>query len=755
MKLEYKRKKEINSKEVEPELLLIGLTTFVTLYMYLLTEFLSAFRALNERNIKLAWGIFLCVLILLKYRFSIKFHVNRFVWKDNVIMIPVFIIGVSVGLIALFTVPYNYDSMTYHLARVMNWEQNQSVNFYATSIERQIFNSPLAEYVILNIKLLFHMENLFNMVQYYAYIASSIVIYGICKKLKITKICGQIACLIFMTAPIITIEATTTQNDLYACMWALFGVYILVSYTSTEEIQLTLSNIVKTVCLAAVLAMCYLTKGTACLAIVPFAVFMVLYRIIKKDRIRTLLVHFLVGAISAVALILPFVLKNMGLFGSLFGIGNYGNVLVEKFGIRYVFLNFIKNVAAHSAWNEFAWVNEWILKFVQGVAAILHIDVNDPAISYSSMEYGIVPSYACDSATIPCFVILFVLSIILFFALKKRIIIIQKIYFVLAFLSVFVTYSLIKWQPWITRLTIGAVAIACVSIGIILDSLFQDNRKRIVLFSVICTISCFFIINPLNYIFRISIDTMGHYGNFYGSSHRQEGYENASERIREKGYSNIGLKIGEDSYEYPIWKLLEDEDVTIKHVLIQDSSTSKLEDGTFIPDCIFVADQPQYTDDSIIECHGEYYSCIFVSGNVQVFEKMDSDNIEVIHPDDKNVFLSGFGDSEEEHIWMLDKESKIRINAKDSSEITFVMNFRIFGDSQRLKVYSDKDLLFDGVVDTDERSTIKFTIPVKQTVDGNMDLTFYHEDAVSPKKLGVANDMRELSFDIYSIEIHR
>lgn len=235
MKVEFKYKGKIVGKEIDIAALLIGITTFTTFYMYLITEFFSAFQALNGRNVKVAWGILFLGIVLLKFRYSIKIYVNKFIWKDNKILIPVFLIGMVVGLIALFTVPYNFDSMTYHLARVVNWEQNQSINFYATNNDRQVFNSPLAEYAILNIKLLFQIENLYNMVQYYAYIASSIVIYGICKKIRISKTCGQIACLIFMTAPIITIEATTTQNDLYACMWALFGIYILVSYINIES----------------------------------------------------------------------------------------------------------------------------------------------------------------------------------------------------------------------------------------------------------------------------------------------------------------------------------------------------------------------------------------------------------------------------------------------------------------------------------------------------------------------------------------
>ena len=56
-------------------------------------------------------------------------------------------IVVMAGLTAIVAPPNTYDSMTYHLPRVMHWIQNQSVAHYPTHIPRQLHFPPGAEFI--------------------------------------------------------------------------------------------------------------------------------------------------------------------------------------------------------------------------------------------------------------------------------------------------------------------------------------------------------------------------------------------------------------------------------------------------------------------------------------------------------------------------------------------------------------------------------------------------------------------------------
>lgn len=66
-----------------------------------------------------------------------------------ILMLPLLFI---IGLTTFLYVPNTYDSMTYHMARVAHWMQNESVGYYLTHIGRQNQMGPGAEYLILFFK---------------------------------------------------------------------------------------------------------------------------------------------------------------------------------------------------------------------------------------------------------------------------------------------------------------------------------------------------------------------------------------------------------------------------------------------------------------------------------------------------------------------------------------------------------------------------------------------------------------------------
>lgn len=94
-------------------------------------------------------------------------------------LLAVYVGGMAVvllitGMIGMLAPINNWDSMTYHLPRIMHWLQNESLYHYPTGMPRQLFQSPYSEYVILHTIGLSGGDGFANGVQWFALIASAI-----------------------------------------------------------------------------------------------------------------------------------------------------------------------------------------------------------------------------------------------------------------------------------------------------------------------------------------------------------------------------------------------------------------------------------------------------------------------------------------------------------------------------------------------------------------------------------------------------
>jgi hypothetical protein len=112
------------------------------------TELLSLFSAVTFGGLILFWGIVVLVGAVL----SIKMKAvtaggedrERKQWPRTslVAIAGMLLFFGTLSWIAWSFAPNNFDSMVYHMARVVPWEQDGNVQHYATHSERQIYMSP-------------------------------------------------------------------------------------------------------------------------------------------------------------------------------------------------------------------------------------------------------------------------------------------------------------------------------------------------------------------------------------------------------------------------------------------------------------------------------------------------------------------------------------------------------------------------------------------------------------------------------------
>ena len=108
-----------------------------------------------------------------------RYSSNSFITLFRFFIIAILILTL---LTALIYPPNTPDSLSYHMSKVMHWIQNGNVEFYSTSITRQLYLSPFSEFVILHLQLLTNGDHLANLVQWFSMIGCMIAVSLVTKE---------------------------------------------------------------------------------------------------------------------------------------------------------------------------------------------------------------------------------------------------------------------------------------------------------------------------------------------------------------------------------------------------------------------------------------------------------------------------------------------------------------------------------------------------------------------------------------------
>jgi hypothetical protein len=119
---------------------------------------------------------------------------------------------------AALYLPNNWDSMTYHLARVAYWIQNESVGPYPTRIVRQVALPPGGEYLLLALQAIARSDALANFVQLGAWLILAGAAPPLARAFGAPRRLARWAGVVAVAAPMAMLQASSTQNDLLAAV---------------------------------------------------------------------------------------------------------------------------------------------------------------------------------------------------------------------------------------------------------------------------------------------------------------------------------------------------------------------------------------------------------------------------------------------------------------------------------------------------------------------------------------------------------
>lgn len=591
-------KKFIRKEQADGTLSMLYSISISTLIILAANETLSLFHAIHYISLLLLWFIvdilllFLCIFIIRKYRVPLSEIKYLFIFSKSIFnpidIIVLIVCGAAIYMSAR-TVPYNWDSMTYHLTRIAHWVQNGSVAHYVCHDISQISAPPLAEFVVLHIYILSGCSDYFvNLLQTFSYLVSIFLVYKISDKIGCNRFFGSLAALIFATSPIVFGEALSTQVDMYSGMWLMFFVYLSLYFTDIKsKLQWNLHSISRLILMGMSAGFAYLAKPSVCIATFVFVIWILIVCIIRKDKLALVVKCAISLGLIALIIVLPEMIRNFITFHSISSSETSTEFLVSSYAPGYLFWNLVNNIKFNLSPRNL------------------------------SMHH--------DNATNPLIIGLMLLAIVcgIMIEIKKRLkgkpgieLKMSESYTVASIVSMLIFCTVVQWYPFITRYEIGYLALLSPAVMIVFQYVF-DNRKALqyVFAAAIIAISIVTFLVGVRYHSGFLAVEGKRFEQYFAGREKYEFYKEISDDIIENKYESVGFLCGNDSYEYPLWKMLENSMSRFEHVIV-DNETTIYDNQDFLPDCIISVDVEP--DDEII-CHGIAYQLVRDVSGVKLF----------------------------------------------------------------------------------------------------------------------------------------
>lgn len=581
------------------------------LVAYFSLEILSVFSAVTFLALACLWGVLdLSLAIALfkkKTELNVFFHSVVGVLRRNKIW---FALSLGLIILSIWTVPYNWDSMTYHLSRIASWAQNRSVAHYATHNIRQLSSPVLAEFVNLHVYILAGKRDLFvNLLQCFSGLMNMWLVYEIARKIGCSKVYAQLAAFLFFTSPSMFGEALTTQVDQFASLWLLIFVYFWLDLFRREyRFKWDADTINKCILMGICLALGYLAKPSVLIGAAVLALVLLIRCIMRKDAVG-ILIKLLLCVLPVIAVIMaPELIRNMLSFGAISTPEVGKRQLIGTLRPLYVLVNGLKNFTFNLPNIYLYKSDQWIAAIVYRLAGILGVAIDEPDISEDGRLFELheAGTYEPDMAVNAVISLWFIAAAVWgIWRYRKQKNQLGKEYALLASVIFLLFCCAVRWEPFVSRYMISYLGLLCPMIAFELEDFGKSTWKyrnyALPLIVFMCCVELFGLgLYHANIAWREGKDRFAGY--FRNNRGLYAEYNEVCGYLENAGQGVLGLVLGGDSYEYPIWARLDDHIGEICHIMVQNES-AKYEKDDFIPAYII---SDQINEDRITYGEEEY-----------------------------------------------------------------------------------------------------------------------------------------------------
>jgi 4-amino-4-deoxy-L-arabinose transferase-like glycosyltransferase len=555
-----------------------------SLFIVVITEMLSYLSLIRFDTILTFWLFISSVLGYYSWRtkaFSSLFELlpalKRLMQREAAMWLILLLLTGSL-IVALAYPVNNFDSLTYHMARVGHWEQNQSISHYKTHILRQIEFSPFAEWTILHFQILCGGDRFANSIQLIFFIGCICCVSLISKSLGANRRQQLLSSVAACFIPMAILESNTTQNDIVVSLFILAFVYYTLRLTREVKFSVIFLSGVS-------LGLAWLTKGSAYLFTSVFCAWYIVLAVKSLRRAHFFRRIALFGAIPLIAILINSGHFYRNIFFSDSPMGNEGKGTTNAaYEVRPLILVSVKNLMNHLLLSRT--MKE---KIVIKAASVMGIDPEDGKYNLTTMEWvaGGISFHEDYAQNFFHTVLIFICMLTFFFRKRSR----HPsggayLFFVLSVVTLTFLFSiLLKWQPWSGRLVTPLFLLFSVFLAI--EVCFWPKRFSTLAFAAVVVYGfvalCYSSRHPILPIKKSVFSRNLEYDDFiYGKD-----LPRLKQYLDSKPYKKIGVYIGPDSWDYVYYKLLRGNGADkrlLRHMFVINSSAMYVEN--FVPDVI-------------------------------------------------------------------------------------------------------------------------------------------------------------------------
>lgn len=526
---------------------------FFALLSWICVESLGFFDAIDFQSCLIFWSFLTTPLViynfinrsrLSKLEFS-ELKKNKLLWLVGVIFFFTFLSGILYS-------PNTIDSTVYHLTRIEFWLQHKNVDYFATQTDRMLYQPPLAEYMILQLRVLQDSDTFSFIIQWVFSLGACIGVTLLAEIAGANKKVQYLSFFISATIPILILQSSSSQNDVTVSFFIVMTAYFLLkNLKENDSSSATFSGVS--------IGEAILTKGTAYVFLFPICMYWGIMKLIKIYRKEA---KFLTQLGFLTSLFIPFFLicgtfyyRNFILIDSPLGVSKelfyvYNN---QSYSTPSFLSVLFRNISLHFSVPGLHLVAENFIYFLHN--NILNLSVNDIRTSFTPFDLPMLGMTEDNAGNFLHF-ILIIPALIFVYKSKNSIL---KAIATFGLAAFFLFCFQIKWQIWHSRLHIPVFLLMSVPIAFFINEL-KFTKIILSLFGISGIFFALFCFNrpiikfpPLTTKTYFTQPRIAHF--YHMEDKKAMDMQALITFLKEKGFKKIGVKSDEkygNDILYPI-----------------------------------------------------------------------------------------------------------------------------------------------------------------------------------------------------------